>query len=300
MPDKFIVNSDYSNTRFDRWFKQEIINIPNSLLQRLLRTNKIKVNNKKVKSSLRLNEGDKVLIFDLPKIKPTNFKNKIKYLPTLKEAKTFEDLVIYDSENYIVINKPRGIAVQSGSKNLRNIVDTFKKTKYFKFSNPFIVHRLDKETSGVFLLAKNRAYAQFFTSLFRLRKIHKTYLAIVRGEVSKSLNKMEDHLSYFDNNKKITHKAITYVKILKSNSKFSFLELNPQTGRKHQLRKQLFLRGYPIVGDTKYKLTKNKISKDSFMLLHSFKLKFMKNDKKYNYQASYDKFFKKKLNLYFG
>ena len=98
MPDKFIVNSDYSNTRFDRWFKQEIINIPNSLLQRLLRTNKIKVNNKKVKSSLRLNEGDKVLIFDLPKIKPTNFKNKIKYLPTLKEAKTFEDLVIYDSE----------------------------------------------------------------------------------------------------------------------------------------------------------------------------------------------------------
>ena len=111
---------------------------------------------------------------------------------------------------------------------------------------------------------------------------------------------MEDHLSYFDNNKKITHKAITYVKILKSNSKFSFLELNPQTGRKHQLRKQLFLRGYPIVGDTKYKLTKNKISKDSFMLLHSFKLKFMKNDKKFNYQASYDEFFKKKLNLYFG
>ena len=173
-------------------------------------------------------------------------------------------------------------------------------SKYFEFSNPFIVHRLDKETSGVFLLAKNRAYAQFFTSLFRLRKIHKTYLAIVRGEVSKSLKKMEDDLSYFDNNKKITHKAITYVKILKSNSKFSFLELNPQTGRKHQLRKQLFLRGYPIVGDTKYKLTKNKISKDSFMLLHSFKLKFMKNDKKYNYQASYDEFFKKKLNLYFG
>lgn len=300
MPDKFIVSKNYNKSRFDKWFKEEIINLPNALIQKLLRKNKIKVNNKKIKSSFRLTEGDNVSIFNLSSYKPTNFKKKIKYLPSKKEKDSFENFVISNNEDYIVINKPRSIAVQSGTNNLKNIVDILKKTKYFQFSKPYIVHRLDKETSGIILIAKNRESAQFFTSLFRIRKIHKTYLAIVKGEVSKSLKKMEDHLSYFDNNKKITHKAITYVKILKSNSKFSFLELNPQTGRKHQLRKQLFLRGYPIVGDTKYKLTKNKISKDSFMLLHSFKLKFMKNDKKFNYQASYDEFFKKKLNLYFG
>ena len=67
--------------------------------------------------------------------------------------------------------------MQSGTNNLKNIVDILKKTKYFQFSKPYIVHRLDKETSGIILIAKNRESAQFFTSLFRIRKIHKTYLA---------------------------------------------------------------------------------------------------------------------------
>ena len=134
--------------------------------------------------------------------------------------------------------------VQSGTKNLRNIIDIFKKTKSFEHAKPYIVHRLDKDTSGVFLIAKNRETAQFFTSLFRLRKIHKTYLAIVIGEFPKKTKKMEDYLEYFENNKKIKLKATTFVKILKSNGRFSFLELDPKTGRKHQLRKQLFLRGF--------------------------------------------------------
>ena len=111
---------------------------------------------------------------------------KILYQPSTKETNKFENYIIYDDNDYIVINKPRGIAVQSGTNNLRNIIDTLKKTKYFKYTKPYIVHRLDKETSGVFLIAKNRESAQFFTSLFRIRKIHKTYLAIVKGEVPRS------------------------------------------------------------------------------------------------------------------
>ena len=299
MPDKFTVNKDYNNSRFDRWFKEEILNLPNSLIQKLLRKNKIKVNNKKIKSSFRLTEGDNVSIFNLSSYKPTNFKKKIKYLPSKKEKDSFENFVISNNEDYIVINKPRSIAVQSGTNNLKNIVDILKKTKYFQFSKPYIVHRLDKETSGIFLIAKNRESAQFFTSLFRIRKIHKTYLALVKGQVPTNLKKMEDILEYYENNKKIKLKAITFLKVLKFNDKYSLLELNPKTGRKHQLRKQLYMRGFPIVGDNKYNLYQNKKIKDECMLLHSYKIKFMKNDKKFNYQAELDYEFKKKLNSYF-
>ena len=280
MPDKFIINKSYNKSRFDKWFKEEVINLPNSLIQKLLRKNQIKVNNKKIKSSFRLTEGDNISIFNLSKYKPTDFKKKIQYLPTTKKKKGIDNFVIYDDNDYIVINKPRGIAVQSGTNNLKNIVDTLKKTKYFQYTKPYIVHRLDKETSGIFLIAKNRESAQFFTSLFRIRKIHKTYLAIVKGEVPKSLKKMEDFLEYFEKNQKTKLKAITFLKVLKSNHKYSLLELNPKTGRKHQLRKQLYMRGYPIIGDQKYNLKQSKNFKDQSMLLHASKLKFIKDDKK--------------------
>ena len=185
MPDKFIVSKNYNKSRFDKWFKEEIINLPNALIQKLLRKNKIKVNKKKIKTSFRLSEGDEVSVFNLSNYKQTNFKKKIQYLPTQKEKKGLDKIIIHDNTDYIVINKPRGIAVQSGTNNLKNIIDIFKKTKHFNYSKPYIVHRLDKETSGIFLIAKNKQAAQFFTSLFRIRKIHKTYLAIVKGNFPK-------------------------------------------------------------------------------------------------------------------
>ena len=84
MLDTFIVK-DSNNSRFDKWFKQEVLNIPNSLIQKLIRTNKIKVNNKKIKSSFRLKQGDQVTVYNLLNYKPTNLKKKIKYIPTKKE-----------------------------------------------------------------------------------------------------------------------------------------------------------------------------------------------------------------------
>ena len=300
MPDKYVINKSYNKSRFDKWFKEEVINLPNSLIQKLLRKNQIKVNNKKIKSSFRLTEGDSISIFNLSKYKPTDFKKKIQYLPTTKEKKGIDNFVIYDDNDYIVINKPRGIAVQSGTNNLKNIVDTLKKTKYFQYTKPYIVHRLDKETSGVLLIAKNRESAQFFTSLFRIRKIHKTYLAIVKGEVPKSLRKLEDSLEYFEKNKKIKLKAISFLKVLKSSYRYSLIELNPKTGRKHQLRKQLYMRGFPIIGDQKYNFKQDKNFKNQSMLLHASKLKFIKDDKKIYYKAELDYDFQKKIKLYFG
>ena len=291
MPKSYIVDDDYNDSRLDKWFKNEIINLPHSLLEKILRQNKVRVNKKKTKSSYRLQTGDLIEIYNISKLKPVDKKEKIKYIPKKKEIGTYDDYVIEDNENFIVINKPTGIPVQSGTKSYKNIVDILKNSKYFKNSKPFIVHRLDKETSGILIIAKNRKYAQLFTSLFRIRKIHKTYLAIVYGKVHNSIKVMKDNLIYYDNNKKIFQKAISNLKIIKSNEGYSYLELNPITGRKHQLRKQLLKIGCPIIGDDKYFLNDRKRIKTKNLMLHAYKIKFMINNIQYNFKAKYNTLF---------
>ena len=291
MPKSYTVEDDYHDSRLDKWFKNEIINLPHSLLEKILRQNKVKVNKKKTKSSYRLQAGDLIEIYNISNLKPVNKKEKIKYLPKKKEIGSYDDYVIEDNENFIVINKPTGIPVQSGTKSFKNIIDILKNTKYFENSKPFIVHRLDKETSGVLIIAKNKKFAQLFTSLFRIRKIHKTYLAIVYGKVNKSIKVMKDDLAYYENNKKISQKAVSNLKIIKSNESYSYLELNPITGRKHQLRKQLLKIGCPIIGDDKYFLADRKRIKTKNLMLHAYKIKFMINNIQYNFKAKYNNLF---------
>ena len=291
MPQKVKVKQDYHNSRFDRWFKTNIIDLPQSLIQKILRLNKIKVNRKKVKTSYRVQSGDLVEIYDISKFKISDRPKKIKYKPSRQEVDIYDDYILENNNNFIVINKPRGIAVQAGTKSFRNIIDVLKDSKYFENTKPFIVHRLDKETSGVLIVAKNREYAQLFTSLFRIRKIHKTYIALTHGKISKDLKTLKDDLITIDNGKKIFQKAISHLRLLKTSSNFSYVELNPITGRKHQLRKQLYNIGNPIVGDDKYfinrRADKMKI-KNKNLLLHAYKIKFMINNMQYNFKAEYD------------
>ena len=144
------------------------------------------------------------------------------------------------------------------------------------------------------IIAKTREYAQLFTSLFRIRKIHKTYIALVFGSVSKKIKILKDDLVSYDNGKKIVQNAITYLKVIKNSSSYSFVELNPITGRKHQLRKQLYNIGHPIIGDDKYFIDKKKTrinSKNKNLLLHAYKIKFMINNIKYNFKANYNEKF---------
>jgi 23S rRNA pseudouridine955/2504/2580 synthase len=289
---KFIVDKDYHNSRFDKWFKQNVFNIPQSLIEKIIRKNKVKVNKKKTRTSYKVQFHDIVEIYDINKIKSNDRSKKIKYKPSEKEKSKYGNFILENNNNFIIINKPSGIPVQAGTKSFKNIIDILKNTKYFKDARPFVVHRLDKETSGILIVAKNREYAQLFTSLFRIRKIHKTYLAITHGEVPENINLLEDDLISYDNNKKIVQKAISHLKILKSNGQYSLLELNPVTGRKHQLRKQLYNIGNPIIGDNKYFVKKhiNKIRSKNLML-HAHKIKFMINNVKYNFKAKYNEEF---------
>ena len=291
MPQKFLIDNNYNNSRFDRWFKNIVINLPQSLVEQIIRKNKVKVNNNKTKSSYRLKLNDIVEVFDISKFTINDKKRKIKYKPTIREVGTYEEYIIEDNNNFVVINKPAGIAVQAGTKSFKNIIDVLKDTKYFENTKPYIVHRLDKETSGVLIVAKNREYAQLFTSLFRIRKIHKTYIALTHGKVSSKIKKMEGDLTTYDNDKKIVQNALSHLKILKTSTDYTYVELNPITGRKHQLRKQLYDIGNPIVGDDKYFINKrfNKLkSKSKNLMLHAYKIKFIINNVKYNFKAEYN------------
>ena len=179
----------------------------------------------------------------------------------------------------------------------KNLIDIFSKSKIFQNIKPFSVHRLDKDTSGVFIIAKHRASAQLLTSLFRLRKVHKTYMAICHGEISKNSGVWDEDLIRFENNKPIKEKAKTIYKVLDKNSICSLIEMKPITGRKHQLRKQLYNIGNPIYGDQKYKLNYSEKAVNKNLMLHSYQIKFMINKKKFTYTALLPTYFKKLLKI---
>ena len=292
MKKSYIVDSTCNDMRIDRWIRNNIGKIPQSLIEKNLRAGKIKLNKKKIKSSHKIKSNDKIDLFNI-NFKENIIQKKIKFEPSKEIIKSNEDQIIDNNEDFVVINKRSGISVQGGTKSKKNLVDIFTKSEIFQNTKPYSVHRLDKDTSGVFIIAKKRESAQLLTSLFRLRKVHKTYLAICHGEINEDLGEWNDDLIRYDGNRKIIEKAKTSFKVIDKNSEASLIELKPITGRKHQLRKQLFAIGQPIFGDTKYKLSNSSKGINKNLMLHSYQIKFMINEKKYTYTALLPDYFKK-------
>ena len=290
----FIVDSTCNNMRVDRWLRNKIGKIPQGLIEKTLRLGKIKINEKKIKSSFKIKTNDKVEIFNFNFEERINSK-KIKFVPSNQVIKSNENLIIDNNDDFIVLNKSAGISVQGGTKSKKNLIDIFSRSKIFEGIKPYSVHRLDKETSGVFIMAKNRETAQLLTSLFRLRKVHKTYLAICNGELEKNTGEWNDDLIRYDNGKKIIEKAKTTFRVLDKNSNATLVEMKPITGRKHQLRKQLFNIGHSIFGDKKYKSLSSSKGTNKNLMLHSHQIRFMINKKKYTYKALIPDYFKKLL-----
>ena len=280
--------------RIDRWIRHSIGKIPQSLIEKSLRSGKIKLNKKKIKSSHKIKTKDKIDFFNF-EFKDKIVQKKIKFQPTKEIIKSNEDQIIDNNDDFIVLNKSSGISVQGGTKSKKNLVDIFSKSEIFKDTKPYSVHRLDKDTSGVFVIAKKRESAQLLTSLFRLRKVHKTYLAICHGELNKNSGVWDENLIRYDGDKRIVEKAKTFFKVIDKNFGASLLELKPITGRKHQLRKQLYAIGQPIFGDTKYKLSNSIKGINKNLMLHSYQIKFMIKDIKYTYTALLPDYFKKLL-----
>ena len=294
MKKSYIVDYTFNEMRLDRWIRNNLGKIPQGLIEKNLRNGKIKVNNKKSKSSQKVITNDQINVFNFEFREKINQK-KIKFKPTEKIIKKNEGLIIDNNDDFIVLNKSSGISVQGGTKSKKNLVDIFAKSEIFQNTKPFSVHRLDKDTSGVFIMAKHRKSAQLLTSLFRLRKVHKTYLAVCHGELPNDSGEWKNDLTRYENDQPIIEKARTTYKVLDKNSICSLVEMKPITGRKHQLRKQLYAIGNPIYGDQKYKFTNNHKTINKNLMLHSYQIKFMINDKKYTYTALLPDYFKKLL-----
>ena len=294
MKKSYIVDSTCNDMRLDRWIRLTLGKIPQGLIEKYLRAGKIKLNKKKIKSSYKIKTNDEVSLFKID-FKESIVQKKIKFKPSKEVIKSNEDQIIDNNDNFIVLNKSSGISVQGGTKSKKNLVDIFAKSEIFQGTKPYSVHRLDKDTSGVFIMAKTRESAQLLTSLFRLRKVHKTYLAICHGELDKNSGEWNDDLIRYDGEKKIIEKAKTLYKVLDKNSEASLVELKPITGRKHQLRKQLYAVGQPIFGDVKYKLSNSYKGINKNLMLHSYQIKFMINDIKHTYTALLPDYFKKLL-----
>ena len=284
----------HATMRLDRWIKNNIGKYPQSLLEKSIRKGKIKLNKKKTNSSYKLKIGDEVSFYNF------NYEFKkiktIKYTPSKKNLDENEKSLIEDNDEFIVINKKSGVSVQGGTKSKNNLIDIFSNSNLFKDTKPYSVHRLDKETSGVMIIAKNYNSAKLLTSLFRLRKVHKTYLAICHGVFKNKKGEIRGNLIKYENEKKISELAITNYNVISSNNFFSFVELKPITGRKHQLRKQLSFMGNPIVGDVKYNIIKSKNKDQKKLMLHSYKIKFLINNKKFNFKAKLPDYFDDYLN----
>ncbi|MDC1153939.1 RNA pseudouridine synthase [Candidatus Pelagibacter sp.] len=294
MKKSYTVDSTCNDMRIDRWLRLKVGLIPQGLIEKYLRSGKIKINKKKVKSSTKVKTDDVINSF-IVDFKETIVQKKIKFEPSRDIIKSNEDQIIDNNENFIVLNKSSGISVQGGTKSKKNLVDIFAKSEIFQGTKPYSVHRLDKDTSGVFIMAKTRESAQLLTSLFRLRKVHKTYLAICHGELVKDSGEWNDDLIRYDGEKKIIEKAKTIFKVLDKNSEASLVELKPITGRKHQLRKQLYAIGQPIFGDIKYKLSSSSKGINKNLMLHSYQIKFIIDDVKHTYTALLPDYFRKLL-----
>lgn len=252
------INKTLENLRIDKFLCQEF-DISFATAQKLIRQKKVKVNQQKVQIDQKLQANDEVEIFAAI----SKRRDKQPKKPNLNQEKvtTLKNHIIFEDENLIILDKPSGIATQGGSKIEISIDDFLPHFKTEKNNEtPKLVHRLDKDTSGILLIAKNHQTSEYFFDKFKNREVKKTYLALVKGVVKKDEGIIDIPLKkkLVGKNEKVYKdeidgkQAITHYKTLERFEDFSLLELKPLTGRTHQLRVHCKEIGYPIVNDFKY------------------------------------------------
>ena len=238
--------------RLNRWFLKYYPGLSLGRFQKLVRTKQIKVNGAKAEANTRLEVGFEVRVPPLDNEKKEQSFEGV----SQNDAKFIESLVIYKDEKIIVINKPSGLAVQGGTNTQRHVDGMLDALRFGNEEKPKLVHRIDKDTSGILVLARDRKTADALTKAFREHSLQKTYLALVRGccdkefgEIKAPLEKIDGRVHVIDSGKS----AITEYEILDNvGNRYALVKANPLTGRTHQIRAHMEYMNMPILGDDKY------------------------------------------------
>lgn len=268
------IKKDDDGIRLNRWFLREYPSLSLSRLQKLLRTKQIKVDGKRAETSTRLCCGQELRLpplDDEKAVKKENFISK-------KDENLIRSMVIYKDENIIVLNKPSGMAVQGGTNQTKHIDGLLDALKFDLEDRPKLTHRIDKDTSGILVLGRNRKSTLLLTKAFREHMIQKTYLALcagcpkaLEGQIKAPLEKQGEKMVVMNDGQK----AITNYKVLdNAGEKFCLVEATPLTGRTHQIRVHLSYIGSPIIGDTKYGVREDakKADLNQKLHLHAYKI----------------------------
>jgi 23S rRNA pseudouridine955/2504/2580 synthase len=245
--------------RLDRWFKRHFPTLTHGHLQKLLRTGQVRLDGKRAQASDRVQPGQTVRVPPLGNLAPS--RGTAPAAPRPEEAKALQDAVLYRDADLIAINKPAGLAVQGGTGVDRHLDGLLDALRFDADERPRLVHRLDRDTSGVLVLARSARAAAELAAIFRAKTTRKIYWAAVvglpkprEGKIDLPLAKLQGRLGERvmadeDDGKP----AITrYQVVSHAGNKLSWLALMPITGRTHQLRAHCVALGTPILGDGKY------------------------------------------------
>ena len=261
---KLIVPQGDDGSRLDRWFKRLFPHIPHGRVEKLLRTGQLRVNGKRAKGNVRLEAGQEIRIPPLPE--PTD--EKIATRISDVDRRFMRDMVIFENEQMFALNKPAGLAVQGGTKTTRHIDGLLPALG----DGCRLVHRLDRDTSGVLLIAKNAAAAKSIGKAFQSRRAEKVYWGITNGIPKPISGEIKGYMAkgVLDNrfgNKHMgkevmeavrhgadgaKHARTLYQVVAQAGQRAAFVAMQPLTGRTHQLRLHMQLLGAPLAGDPKY------------------------------------------------
>ncbi|AFR26475.1 RluA family pseudouridine synthase [Bartonella quintana] len=258
------VEEDESGMRLDRWFKVYYPALGFGYLQKLLRSGQIRVDGGRVKADTRLLIGQVVRVPPLLVDEKEGLPVTDKIIREQDDRVILKKMLLYEDSKIFVFNKPAGLAVQGGSGLTRHFDSMLEVWRNKKGEKPRLVHRLDRETSGVLIVARSRGAAQTLTAAFRARETKKTYWALVRGVPKKKQDKIStwvvkditaqgDKMRVCEHGEPDSNHAVSYYRVLDTRGRaLSWLEMEPYTGRTHQLRVHAAYMDNPIIGDSKY------------------------------------------------